>query len=473
MKQVENLLDRIITRVNINLREFNFDVTPYAKKMVPLKQMTKFNGFYGITSHHPIHFNFRHSNLAGSYFLGKCITDHALVYKTDVRGDELKKKGDIFKFQDIDCPIENDETFRICDSFLIKTLIHSNSHDPEAPEEFLIRNSISGFYANIHGAPLEGCYLAPFCTVDLTTLHSCIIGTFSYVSAGDLYHQKVPDGTIWIKSDEFEFKYTFDQEVLDKYIKNNAEERPTGILMDFVESRKYDFQAVFDSARDISGVRVPSTSAVNRYAYVAGDTHIDDNVLVSQRAYLEKAWMGPGTNAQENSYIINSRLEKNDITAHGAKIINAVLGEKVFVAFNSFLNGKPGMPLSIGSGCMIMPHTIIDLEEALDIPPDTAVWGYVRNKEDLAKNSILLEDLKKVDDEIVNGNTTFRGSGKAFVEAFTHRIDHILEANGAYYTSENKKSGHSQKGHSISYNIIQPYLSGKMKGIYPSITIRP
>ena len=38
--------------------------------------------------------------------------------------------------------------------------------------------------------------------------------------------------------------------------------------------------------------------------------------------------MGPGTNAQENAYIVNSRLEKNDITAHGGKIINSHLGEK-------------------------------------------------------------------------------------------------------------------------------------------------
>lgn len=473
MKQVEKLIDRVINRVNINLREFNFDVAPFAKKMIPLKQMTNFNGFYGITSHHPIHFNFIHSNLAGSYFLGKCITDHALVYKTDVRGDELKKKGDTFNFQGTNLPIDTDEAIRICDSYLIKTLIHSFSHDPEAPEEFLIRNSISGFYANIHGSPIEGCYLAPFSTVDLTTLHACIIGTFSYVCTGDLFHARVPDGTIWLKDDQFEFKYTYDQKALEKYIKNTPDTRPTGIFMDFVESRKDDFQAVFDSATNKPNVSVPSQSAVNRYAYVAGDTTIGENVLVSQRAYLVNAWMGPGTNAQENSYIINSRLDKNDITAHGAKIINAWLGEKVFVGFNSFLQGKPGLPLTIGPGCIIMPHTIIDLEEPLEIKENCAVWGLIRNKADLELNSIPLEDLKKIDKDIEHKNTIFRGSGKALVEGFEQRINSILEANGAFFTSSNKKIGHAQKGHSISYNIIQPYLTGKDKGIYPSIVIRP
>ncbi|MBU1170904.1 MAG: transferase [Proteobacteria bacterium] len=473
MKQVEKLIDRVINRVNINLREFNFDATPYAKKVIPLKQMINFDGFYGITSHHPIHFNFIHSNLAGSYFLGKCITDHALVYKTDVRGDELKKKGDDFTYQGTSFPIDTDEAIRICDSYLIKTLIHSFSHDPESPEEFLIRNSMSGFYANIHGSPIEGCYLAPFSTVDLTTLHSCIIGTFSYVCAGDLYHAQVPDGTIWLKGDTFEFKYTFEKAILDKYINNNLDARPTGILMDFVESRKYDFQAVFDSATNKPDINVPSQSAVNRYAYVAGDTTIGENVLISQRAYLVNAWMGPGTNAQENSYIINSRLEKNDITAHGAKIINAWLGEKVFVGFNCFLQGKPGLPLSIGQGCIIMPHTIIDLEEPLEIQAESVVWGYIQNKADLEQNSIPLSELKKINKDIEHKNIMFKGSGKDLVEGFQQRIDNILEANGAYFTNENKKTGHAQKGHSISYNIIQPYLTGKNKGIFPSISIRP
>ncbi|GAB6098002.1 hypothetical protein JCM14469_42560 [Desulfatiferula olefinivorans] len=474
MKQVEKLIDRVINRVNINLREFDFDVTPYAKKMIPLKQMINFNGFYGITSHHPIHFNFIHSNLAGSYFLGKCTTDHALVYKTDVRGDELKKKGDYYNFQGIKIPIDNDECIRICDSYMIKTLIHSFSHDPEAPEEFLIRNSISGFYANIHGSPIEGCYLAPFSTVDLTTLHSCIVGTFSYVCAGDLYHARIPDGTIWLKDDQFEFKYTYDPAVLSTYISNNPNARPTGVLMDFVENRKNDFQAVFDSAASTNtGITIPSQSAVNRYAYVSGDTTIGENVLVSQRAYLVNAWMGPGTNAQENSYIINSRLEKNDITAHGAKIINAWLGEKVFVGFNCFLQGKPGLPLSIGPGCIVMPHTIIDLDEPLEIPEKSVIWGLIRTKADLQQNSIPLEELKKIDKTVEHNNTLFRGSGRALVEKFEQRIDHILEANGAYFTPANKKVGHAQKGHMISYNIIQPYLTGKDKGIFPSIVIRP
>ncbi len=93
MKELEKLLDRIVQRININLRELDYDVTPFIKNLVSLNQMVKFYAFYGITPHHPLNFEFRHSSLAGSYFLGKCRTINSMLYKSDIRGDELKHKG--------------------------------------------------------------------------------------------------------------------------------------------------------------------------------------------------------------------------------------------------------------------------------------------------------------------------------------------------------------------------------------------
>lgn len=474
MKQIEKLIDRVVARVNVNLRKFSFDVEPFVKNVIPLKQMLRFNAFYGVTSHHPLHVNFKNSSLAGSYFLGKCFTDNAVLYKTDVRGDELKRKGDTIIFQGVEVPVEKDEEIHIKDSYLIKALIHNYSHDPEAPEEFLIRNTFASFYSNIHGALVEGCYLAPFSTADLTSLHGCKVGTFAFVqSVTDLYHLEIPDGTIWMNAEGFEFKYTYDPDVLKRYIENVPGGKPAGILWDFMEARKEDYSDIYGSTVSTTPVTVSSKSALNRYAYVAGDTHIHENVLVSQRAYLDDAWMGPGTNAQEHSYVINSRLEKNDITAHGAKLINANLAERVFVGFNSFINGKPGLPVSIGAGTIVMPHTIIDVEEPLVIPGRHAVWGYIRNADDLKEHSISLDDLAKVNGELVMGNMRFTGSGQDLVQAFEKRIDHILEANGAYFGDVNRVRGHAQAGHMISFNTLQPYLSGKMKGIFPTIDIQP
>ncbi|MFO7556686.1 MAG: transferase, partial [Desulfobacterales bacterium] len=89
MKQLEDLIDRIVERINVNLRDFKFDAGPFIRNLIPPDRLVKFYAFCGVTPHHPFHFRFTRSNLAGSYFLGRCTVDHALLYKSDIRGDEL------------------------------------------------------------------------------------------------------------------------------------------------------------------------------------------------------------------------------------------------------------------------------------------------------------------------------------------------------------------------------------------------
>jgi len=45
---------------------------------------------------------------------------------------------------------------------------------------------------------------------------------------------------------------------------------------------------------------VPDNTSLDRFAVIKPNTHISENVLVCQRAYLQNAWLGKGTNAQEN-----------------------------------------------------------------------------------------------------------------------------------------------------------------------------
>ena len=66
----------------------------------------------------------------------------------------------------------------------------------------------------------------------------------------------------------------------------------------------------------------------------------------------------------------------------------------------------------------------------------------------------------------------FEGSGAHFVDAFEHRILHILESNGAFFDN-GESHGHAQKGRIIAFNTIQPYPDGPLKGLYPTIDIRP
>jgi carbonic anhydrase/acetyltransferase-like protein (isoleucine patch superfamily) len=473
MKHLENLIDRIIRHVNIYLRNFDFDSAMHLEEIIPMSRFTKFYGFYGVTAHHPIHFHFSHSNLAGSYFLGQCKVDNSILYKSNIRGDELKTKGDIMKYRGITIPVERDEIIRIEDSFLIKNLVHSYSHDPEKPETFLIKCSAAMHYANIHGSPMVGCFLGPFATVDITALRDSAIGTFSYIQTGELYKQNIGPGVIWVGNGNiFDFKYTFPESVLRKYISYTPGKEPSGIIMEFVEKRESDFQEVYDVVHRNSDIPVPQGASVNRYSVIKGKCHISQNVLVAQRAYLEDAWMGKGANVQENCYISHSHLEGLDVTAHGAKIIHAKLSKKVFVGFNAFLRGTPACPLVIGEKCVIMPHTIIDLEEAVSIPPETLVWGHITCRKDVATHSISLNELTQTNGEINIGGMRFKGDGMGFVNLFQHRIEHILDANGAYFDGK-KGKGHAQKGQNISFNIIQPYPMGPMKGLYPTIDINP
>lgn len=473
MQKLEKLMERIIRRVNINLRGQEFDAGPFLKPSIPLKKLSEFYAFYGITGHHPLHFHFSRSNLAGSYFLGKCQVDGSILYKADIRGDELKSKGESFHYGGIKMAMDQDESILISDSLLIKTLVHNKSHDPENPEIFLIKNSASCPFANIHGSPLEGSFLGAFATADLTTLHGCVLGPFSYVQVGELWHETIEPGQIWINQDySFDFRYQFPEPILDQYIRVRPGQQPQGRFMDFLNDRKEDFQRVFDVVHLAPLPAVPKSASVSRYAVIKPKTRIGANVLVAQRAYIENSILGKGANAQENCFIINSHLEGNDITAHGAKLINTRLAEKVFVGFNSFVHGLPDSPLLVGTGSIIMPHTIIDLKEPVSIPPDHLVWGYVSEPRDLDVNSISLEALAATRRMIAVGTMEFAGSGEKFVASFRHRINHILEANGAYFDGR-KNKGHAQKGQNIAFNIIQPYSIGVQKGLYPTIHIEP
>jgi carbonic anhydrase/acetyltransferase-like protein (isoleucine patch superfamily) len=473
MKELEKLIDRITLRVNINLREQEFDVTPYIRKLVPLNQLSRFYAFYGITPNHSLDFQFRHSSLAGSYFLGTCRTTNSILYKSDIRGDELKQRGDLFQCQGYDIPILKNEGFEIEDSFLIKTLVHCFSHDPETPEKFFITDTISTHYANIHGSPINGSFLGPFSTVDLTTTCDCIIGAFSYIQAGEIGHMNIYPGTIWVRSpDCFNFLYRHPTNKLNQYIFFAPGNPPQGIFIDFVEDRKESFERVFSVVKRKPPIPVPKNASLDRFAVIKRETHIEDNVLVAQRSYLQNSWLGKGANAQESCYIINSRLEGYNVTAHGAKIIEADLGKNVFVGFNSFLRGRPEARLCIGQESIIMPHTIIDVRKPLTIPSGHLVWGMITNEKELETNSIALKKVKKIDGAFCQGEMCFEGSGDSFVKAFQDRIHHILETNGAYYDGTNNK-GHAQKNQNISFNTIQPYAHGELEGLYPTIIIKP
>ncbi len=473
MKALENLIERIVQRTNINLRELGFDTGPYIRGLIEPEKFLKFYAFYGVTRHHPLNLEFIRSSLSGSYFLGNCRTRHAVLYKTDVRGDELKRRGDHLQADGFDIALETDEQIRIGNSFLVKNLVHNFSHDPESAENFFIRDSVSMHHANIHGAPTGGAFLGPFATVDLTTVYDSIIGTYAYVNAGEVDHLRVDAGTVWIEHrDDFRFVYRHRPEVLEKYVRFRAGRPPEGILPDFVDAHEEEFQRLFDVVDLEFRGNVPEDASLDRYAVVKPRITIGRNVLIAQRAYLENSTLGDGANAQENCYLIDSHLEGRNVMAHGSKVIHTRLGEGVFVGFNSFLRGSSDCPLKVGAGSVVLPHTIVDLVESVDIPGEHLVWGHITCRDDLKAHCMPLADLSAVDGKVSRGRMQFKGGGATFVDGFRARIEHILEANGAFFDGRDHR-GHAQEHQNISINTIRPYLEGGRQGIYPTMVITP
>jgi carbonic anhydrase/acetyltransferase-like protein (isoleucine patch superfamily) len=299
------------------------------------------------------------------------------------------------------------------------------------------------------------------------------VGAYSYVQAGEVSHLKIEPGTVWVrKPGDFNFMYRYPLNQLNNYIYFSPGNSPQGIFMDFVEDRKEAFQRVFDVVNIDQPLSVPTSASLDRFAVIKPKTKIGDNVLVAQRAFLQNSMLGRGANAQENCYIINAKLEGNNVTAHGAKIIEADLKKNVFVGFNCFLRGRPNARITIGQDSVIMPHTIIDVRSPLTIPPGHLVWGLINDPKDLEVNSMSLKRFSKIDTRVCIGSMLFEGSGGSFVSTFQERIHHILQANGAFFDG-NLNRGHAQQNQNISFNTLQPYPKGAKEGLYPTIVIKP
>ncbi|NDV24501.1 transferase [Desulfovibrio sp. JC022] len=471
MRRVKKLINHIISRVNVNLRPMGLDVEQALTSTIDVNKLTDDYAYYALSIDHPIYFRFRESNLGGSYFLGKCDVDRSIIVRSDIRGDELKAEGTEVEFGGVKTELYRDEIIQVVNSFLFKTLVHNHSRNPEIPEFFRIQNTVAMHYANIHGTTTEGAYLGAFSTADLSVLHNCILGNYSYVQAGDLSKVCIDPGRIWIKAEgKYEFDYNYPQATLEEYISWDQDGELIGLFADFLKGRRSDFLPVYDSLADKFPVWVPENAFVSRYAVVKGNCEIGENCLVAQRAYIENSVLGAGSNAQENSFIVDTCFAGLVVVAHGGKLVHSNIGKKVFIGFNSFLHGTEETPVSVGAGSIVMPHTIIHASEPIDIPDETIVWGYVTKQSDLETQSMSLTNFSK-GKAICMDRMSFYGDGAAFIRDFQNRIEHILVENGARFDGNAESRGHAQRTQYVSYNLFQPYLAGEKQGMFPTIIV--
>lgn len=467
LKQLNQLVDGIAGRVNVGLNGHAFNTDHLVHWLASRTRPLECCASYEATSKSPILLKFHECNIAGSHFLGRCRVDRSVVYKSDVRGEELKRKGDPVNHSKTDA-LSNDEIITISNSFLFKTLIHSRSCNPETPEELFIRNTIAAPYATLYGSTLEGCYVGAFATVDRTALHSCLVGEFSYIQVGHLDQKEIERGTVWAEDEHYSFRYTYAKEILDRYISLDEAFQPTGALYAFAEERKPDLERNPEQVTDgASGA--PSPPVLSRFAVVKGKMMIGRRVSICERAFVENSVLADGAMARENTFIINSRLSGLNISDHGSKVVWSTLGERVFTGINAFLNGKENAKIVVGEGCIIMPHTIIDPEQPIEIPGGRLVWGFIGSAEDVDAHSISLAELSEAK-KISMGGMVFEGKGADFVAALKHRIHMIFESNGAFRGSGTALDPIQDPGNTQVFTI-QPYGTGPKTGLYPTIKI--
>lgn len=421
-----------------------------------------------VTSHHPVDFKAISSCLSGSYFLGPCHVVDAIVCHSDIRGDELKQKGDVYNGL---ASLISHERVVIQSSLLYKTLVHNCSHNPDALNAFSINQTIACQYANIHGSSVSQSLLGAFSTVDLMEMKGCRVGAFSYIQIPACTDRQFDPGYILIQTDKFTFQFRHNPDIVDQYIGLADSLAPEGMIGEFMKQHYPEPADGLKKDRNmIHDTWVPGSSSAHPHAVIQGETTIAENVLISQNAFLDTAVMGKGSNAQENSMIVNSRLEGMNVTAHGGKIIHTDLGVNTFTGFNSFLFGKENSRLAIGRNCIVMPHTIIDIQTVLKIPDNTLIWGYITGEKDLTLHTMPIDRFQKINGEHILGDLQFNGRGDAFVQAFSHRIEHILEANGAYFNAGGPK-GHAQHDKDITFKLFDPDPLNEHQGVFPTIKI--
>jgi carbonic anhydrase/acetyltransferase-like protein (isoleucine patch superfamily) len=470
--RLSTLCMHIRRQVEAHLTEFGFSAAPHLSGWLDIDRLRHGRAMLGVTPHHPLDFFAREAALAGSYLLGPCRVIRSVAWQSDLRGDELKRAGDEIPTGSDARPLWRNERIHLRHSMLLRTLVHNHNSDPRSPDELGIQDSLALPFANIHGSSAHGCFLGPLATLDLTSARDSCIGAFSYVCTGRLEGQHIAPGRVWLRSPdgEFEFYYRYAPEDLEPYLQHGPGEPPTGILDEIHRIFRPDLEQALDASPGQTAANQPLDGFVSPGSLLKGSVELERNVLVAQRAYLEDCHLGPGSNAQENCCLIRCRLEGEDITAHGGVVWNCRLGSGVFVGFNSLLRGRPESPLTIGDGCIIMPHSILDADQELAIPAHSLVWGLVRGPGDLATQTVSLAELKEISGKTVRGNLRLTGSGEALVNALTERISHILESNGALFDGA-RRAGHAQLHQGEAHHLFAPLSDVPRAGLFPMIRL--
>jgi carbonic anhydrase/acetyltransferase-like protein (isoleucine patch superfamily) len=468
MFPLAQLRRRIIQRLNIALRHLDYDSSVHAPALLLATPDAALPAAYIVSPRHPLDLRCSNAALTGSTFLGSCRIKDSIVSSSIIRGDEL-----LAPLAD-DQPTTEPPTsthIDIAGCFLDQTLVFGHSSDPNDPERYVLHNTLALPHCLIQSAPTIGCLLGPVTTLDHTCARSCIIGSYSYIQAGNITRMHIPPGTVWIrKGQRFNFLYRFPPDRLRRYIWHTPGNAPQGMIPEALWQQRQASSHGLDRGNDRLGQAMPASSFLDRQATILATSLIMDNVLVCRHAVLSSTSLGRGCTVLENCLLDHVRCGENAIIGQGAKVFDADIDSMVMVGGNTLLRGRAGSRLNIGTDCIIAPHTIIDSDSPLTVPPAHLVWGLSTDQDELASNSLALEELDRVGCALTRERLYFEGDGSALIKHFTDQRHHLLLNTGAF-SDGTRHRGQAQDDQHLSRNTVQPFQFGERQGMYPTMTI--
>ncbi len=273
-----------------------------------------------------------------------------------------------------------------------------------------IKNSTAQKGALYHGIVGDNVNLGAFGVIDLANATNVTIGCRGYLWQKNVSDTALNDGDVRIKFNDFEFNHTIaggNKDILEKYNEKQLDIR-----------EKY--HSALHEENTCTFLETGEDCHTDDYACLEGEIGVGQNANITPHAVVINSKLGFGSNAQENTILINTVFGDRVIGAHGATILNGKVGDNSLMMFNVYSdNASYGANTVLGANSI---HDFSGLNEKVELEGGRLYFGYATNKEEAIENSVTFDEIK-----------TMPG-GQDFVEGLVNRMNNsILKGNGADY----------------------------------------
>ncbi len=273
-----------------------------------------------------------------------------------------------------------------------------------------ITNSKAEKGALYHGIVGDKVNLGAFGVIDLANATNVTVGCRGYLWQKDVSGITLNNGDMLIKFNDFEFAHTIaagDNEILNKYNEKQL------VLREKYHSNLHE-------ENTCTFLETGADCHADDYACLEGEIGVGQNANITPHAVVINSKLGFGSNAQENTILVDTVFGDRVIGAHGATILNGNVGDNSLMMFNAYSdNASYGAHVVLGANSI---HDFSGLNEKVELEGGRFYFGYATTKEEAIQNSVTFDEIKAMT------------GGQAFVEALVNRMNNsILKGNGADY----------------------------------------